>query len=196
MCVHRLQICHEFDQHWRDFFEYSDLYLKQIKKSISPLEVFISLTQSLPNMTLRSLTGFIALVFYLLSTMPKSKGYRGEQARRQKAFKADLEKDSSSSISISSSSIFSSSSSNSSSNSSSSSSGNSCNSSSCRSGCGHHHNFEPLDDEADILQQENCDYDGDNETSDEWKAFLAIVVDEVLFALYEWLPSMPFWTST
>jgi hypothetical protein len=35
--------------------------------------------------------------------MPKLKGYRGEQARRLKAFKADLEKDSSNSISISSS---------------------------------------------------------------------------------------------
>jgi hypothetical protein len=111
----------------------------------------------------------ITLVFCFTATMPKLGGNRGEQAKRIKAKEEakEAEPDLSSS--------------NSSSGNSSISSGSSISSSS--SGNGNHHNKsfpeeDLIDNEADILDQENCDYDSDNETSDEWRALMKIVVDE------------------
>jgi hypothetical protein len=66
----------------------------------------------------------------------------------------------------------------SSSNSSSNSSSSSC-SSSCGSDCDlHNHNFDPVDDAADLLQQEECDYDSDNETSVELRGLVSDAEDE------------------
>jgi hypothetical protein len=59
-----------------------------------------------------------------------------------------------------------------SSNSSSNRSSSSC-SSSCSSDCDlHNHNFDPVDDAADLLQQEECDYDSDNEASVELRGLV------------------------
>jgi hypothetical protein len=44
--------------------------------------------------------------------------------------------------------------------------------------CIYRHNFDPVDDAADRLQREECDYDSDNEAAVEWRGLVRDAEDE------------------